>query len=180
MVLILTDFMFFQWARQSYYEALFSLATSILDDAETYMALKSHLQRYRHNLESDPIPRPREEPKPEPVGGYIGGDNVQSEKLAEAIANALEKIEAADKLGNAILIPLVANENEVKGDPKKYNSAVDAYVEAFDASARVLEMDKLSFHSDWFSNFYRRNYDALVIKSMYDNVIDDVDKVRYW
>ena len=169
-----------QWARQSYYEALFSLATSILDDAETYMALKSHLQRYRHNLESDPIPRPREKPKPEPVDEYITGDHVQSAKLVEAIASALEKIEAADKMGNAILIPLVANETEVKRDANKYNSVVDAYVEAFDACARVLEMDKLCFHSDWFSNFYRRNYDALVIKSMYDNVIEDVDKVRYW
>ena len=41
-------------------------------------------------------------------------------------------------------------------------------------------MNKLSFQADWFKDFYRRNYDALMIKSVHDNVIEDVDKVRYW
>jgi hypothetical protein len=168
-----------RWARQSYYDALFSLASSILEDAECYTALKLHLQRVRHHKESDPIPQPREEPKTERENEDIDGDQVQSSKLAEAIALAREKIESADKKGNAILIQLVTNEKDVKAS-NKYRHATDAYLEAFEACARVRDMDKLAFHSDWFREFYRRNYDALVIKSMYDNVIDDVDNVRCW
>jgi len=60
------------------------------------------------------------------------------------------------------------------------NSAIDLYFKAFDACSTVIKMDKLAFHVDWFKAFYRRNYDALMVKSIYDNVIDDVDKVREW
>jgi len=31
-----------------------------------------------------------------------------------------------------------------------------------------------------FKAFYRRNYDALMVKSIYDNVMNDVDRVRIW
>ena len=50
-----------RWARQSYYAAIFGVAKSILEDAETYMALKGHLQRVRHSKESDPVPGPKEQ-----------------------------------------------------------------------------------------------------------------------
>ena len=36
-----------RWARQSYYEAFYSVAKSILEDAECYMALKGHIQQDR-------------------------------------------------------------------------------------------------------------------------------------
>lgn len=59
-------------------------------------------------------------------------------------------------------------------------ATIAAYRTAFSACARVRDIDKLAFYAPWFKDFYRRNYDALMIKSIYDNVIDDVDKVRYW
>ena len=31
-----------------------------------------------------------------------------------------------------------------------------------------------------FKEFYRRNYDALMVNSIYENVINDVDRVRIW
>lgn len=31
-----------------------------------------------------------------------------------------------------------------------------------------------------FKQFYRRNYDALMVNSIYENVINDVDRVRIW
>lgn len=52
-----------RWARQSYYESIFSVATSILKDAESYLALKGHLQRVRQNKELNPIPAPLGEPE---------------------------------------------------------------------------------------------------------------------
>lgn len=166
-----------RWARQSYYEALFSLASSIMDDAECYMAMKCHLQRYRHHLESDPIPQPREEQ--EGLGNDFDGGQVQPTKLVETITVAREKIKESDEKGHAILTHLVNDEKGIKDTPQ-YSSVVHTYREAFEACARVRELDKLAFHSDWFKEFYRRNVDALVIKSLYDNVIDDIDKVRYW
>ena len=94
-----------RWVRQSYYEALFSLASSIMDDAECYMAMKCHLQRYRHHLESDPIPQPREEQ--EGLGNDFDGGQVQPTKLVETITVAREKIKESDEKGHAILTHLV-------------------------------------------------------------------------
>eukprot|EP00980_Cylindrotheca_fusiformis_P030097 scaffold24364_cov132-Cylindrotheca_fusiformis.AAC.2 len=155
-----------RWARQSYYDAIFSLAKSILEDAENYMALKLYLQRVRHHSESDPIPTPKEEQS-------------QSTKLKEAIALAKGKIADADTKGYDILERLVTNERRTKAS-KGYQEAISAYYEAFEACARVRDIDKLVFHTDWFGGFYQRNYNALMIKSMFDNVKEDVDNVRYW
>jgi hypothetical protein len=168
-----------RWARQSYYEAIFALASSIFEDAECYMALKFHLQRVRHHKESDPIPQPREEPKLKIDYDYNIDSDDHSKKLLKAIRLARQKIEIADRQGNAIIRQLATNEIAVKGRDK-YKLAIDAYLEAFNACARVHDIDKLAFHSDWFREFYQRNYDALMIKSVYDNVIANTDKVRYW
>lgn len=165
-----------RWARQSYYDALSSLARNILEDAECYSALKLHLQRVRHHKESDPIPKPREEQKTEDEYAFVDSGPT---KLSEAIHIAREKIEFADQIGRKILIQLITDEKTVKSS-RKHAEATEAYFEAFAACARVRDMDKLAFHSHWFKEFYKRNYDALIIKSMYDNVIDDVDNVRYW
>lgn len=155
-----------RWARQSYYDAIFSLAKSILEDAECYMALKLHLQQVRHFSEEDSIPKPRE-------------DHAQSEKLKEVVFRAKEKIRVADRKGQAILHQLVKSERKTKNSTD-YREAINAYNEAFEACARARDIDKLQFHTDWFGEFYQRNYDALMIKSMYDNVKDNVDNVRYW
>jgi hypothetical protein len=168
-----------RWARQSYYEALFSLAKSILEDAECYMALKSHLQRFRHAEETDPIPQPREEPQ-KGLGNFTDEDSDQlRSKLHDSIDLARKAIEVADKLGMRLLPKLLANGKAAKRD-RLYKEAFLAYEDAFEKCSRVRELDKLAFHSDWFRSFYARNYDALMVKSVYDNVIDDVDNVRYW
>lgn len=168
-----------RWARQSYYEALFSLAKNILEDAECYMALKSHLQRYRHAQESDPIPQPREEPLKGP-GSFTDeeSDQLQS-KLQESIDIARQAIKDADVKGKLLLPKLLGNVKAAKRD-KLYKEAVSAYQDAFEKCSRVRDLDKLSFQTEWFRSFYQRNYDALMIKSVYDNLIDDVDNVRYW
>lgn len=162
-----------RWARQSYYEALFSLSKSILEDAECYMALKSHLQRYRHASESDPIPQPRDEPVVDEE------DDQMHSKHRENVKIARQKIANADAKGQKLLPKFLSHDRGVKKE-KKYKEAVKSYKEAFEAVSRVLELDKLAFHSEWFRDFYQRNYNALMIKSVYDNLINDDDEVRYW
>jgi len=168
-----------RWARQSYYEAIFSLAKSILEDAEYYMALNSHLQRYRHAVESDPIPLPREEQQIRLTDFSDGdGDELQF-KLREAIQVALRKIKDADMKGENLLPKVLSNGKALKRD-SLYTEVIDAYHGAFEACIRVRDLDAQSFTSTWFRIFYQRNYNALMIKSVYDNVIDNVDDVRYW
>ena len=168
-----------RWARQSYYEAVFSLAKSILEDAECYIALKYHVQRYRHATEADPIPQPREEPQAG-LGNFTNedGDQLQS-KLQEAIEIARQKIAGADHKAEEFLPKLLSNEKAAKKD-RRYKEVIEAYNDAFKACTRVHDLDKLAFHSEWFREFYQRNYNALMVKSVYDNVIDDTDNVRYW
>ena len=168
-----------RWARQSYYAAIFNLSTNILVYAECYIALKSYLQRYRHSFESDPIPRPREEQQTKQENySNEEGEQIQS-KLKEAINIAHNRINDADSKGEKLLKQLVSNERAAKRS-SLYKEAINAYRGAFNACSRVREIDPQSFTSSWFRTFYQRNYNALQIKSVYDNVVDNVDDVRYW
>ena len=164
-----------RWARQSYYDSIFAVSKSILDDAETYSALKGHIQRSRHALESDPIPLPKEE-------SLERGENIDSrsnERLMDTINQAKRLIEEADLLGISALESLKKAELRTT-DLANYSSIVEAYEAAFAACSNVVEMDKHAFHAPWFGKFFKRNYDALMIKSMYDNAMNDVDDVRHW
>jgi hypothetical protein len=171
-----------RWARQSYYEALVSVAKSILDDAETYMALKGHVQRARRHKEGDPLPRPRNEPEEsegvEPTELQVehGGS---ASKLRKAVELAKASIDRADAAGKGIMESLIADEKNTK-QSDAYKNAVSLYRESFIECARVLLLDKHAFHADWFRRFYKRNYDALMIKSMLDNAVEDVDNTRHW
>lgn len=162
-----------RWARQSYYEAVYAVASSILEDAECYMALKSHVQRERRHEEFDPLPKPREELDEE------NSDPERDAKLRSMIQTAKNKIVQADAEGKKASKRLKEDENRAKRE-SEYATAIKLYRESFDACADVLSMDKLAFHASWFAEYYKRNYDALMIKSMFDNVIEDIDNVRYW
>lgn len=170
-----------RWARQSYYEALFSVATSILEDAEQYAALKGHLQRVRRHSELDPIPQPRDEPVQAPSFGVRddGEGSGSMSRLKSAVQDAKTLIAEADKYGGQAMLLLLDDEGPAKKS-EAYKTAVTLYYEAFAACAKVRALDKHSFHATWFRDFYKRNYDALMIKSMYDNVVGDVDNTRYW
>ena len=170
-----------RWARQSYYEALLSVANSILGDAEPYMALKGHVQRVRRKKEGDPLPRPRHEPAMTDESGQQQPRmerSRSSSKLLNLVAEAQNSIRQADDAGEAILETLVSDAETRHS--KEYERAVSLYRDAFDACADVLSLDKHAFYADWFRQFYKRNYDALMIKSMYDNVVQNVDSTRYW
>eukprot|EP00547_Thalassionema_nitzschioides_P004710 CAMPEP_0194221614 /NCGR_PEP_ID=MMETSP0156-20130528/30974_1 /TAXON_ID=33649 /ORGANISM="Thalassionema nitzschioides, Strain L26-B" /LENGTH=2052 /DNA_ID=CAMNT_0038952077 /DNA_START=235 /DNA_END=6393 /DNA_ORIENTATION=+ len=174
-----------RWARQSYYEAIFSVAKGIIEDAECYIALKSHIQQARYNSEDDSLPQPREYEglATEDIGLDLGDScatlEQKNSKLMTSTDLAKKKIMEADRLGHGILTSLIKDEEDTKKSGK-YKLAIKAYQEAFEACSRVLELDKLAFQTTWFREFYNRNYDALMISSMHSNVISDVDKVRHW
>lgn len=174
-------------ARKSYYGDIFAVSKSILEDAESYMALKLHLQRVRKTLEKDPLPQERDREMGLDAQGHDSRghdsqdfvDDNPSNKFHQAVRRAKSLIAEADNQGNAIMHNLVADKYSRKRE-NEYERAANLYQQAFQASAAVQALDKHAFYSPWFRNFYQRNYDALQVKSVYDNVIEDVDRVRYW
>jgi len=160
-----------RWARQSFYDAIYSVAISILDLSETYNGLKLRIQQVRHNNERDPLPVPLE---------LLSDFNDQpTSKLMSAIKEAVTKISIADDLAQNAFDDLRSSGSSTK-ESDLCATACQAYRDAFAACAQVISIDKLAFQSDWFKSFFRRNYDALMVKSIYDNIIDDVDSVRVW
>ena len=157
-----------RWARSSFYDAIYSVAINILDLSESYKGLKLRLQQVRHSQEIDPLPLPMELSKDFKLQ--------PTSKLASAIETAISKIRFADELGRKALDDL----NKRKKTSSECTEAIGAYKEAFAACSQVLSIDKLAFQAGWFKAFWRRNYDALMIKSIFDNIMDDVDSVRVW
>ena len=169
-----------RWARQSYYDAIYAVAKSILDDAETYMALKGHIQRVRHGTETDPIPRSKEEELAHRSHELADDsvDDLTGAKFLNTVKEAKRAIEEADSEGYKILQSL--REAKLDSNSSQSKEVVALYRNAFDACARVLKSDKLAIQTSWFKSFFRRNYDALMIKSVYENAVDDIEEVRKW
>ncbi len=172
-----------RWASQSYYSAMFGVAKNILEEAEVFLAFKGHVQRVRHNRETDPVPTAKEI---ESHSSHKTSDDVfpplrytDNSKLSCAIDDAKNKIVEADNEGKKVLESLQKRATTTK-QSQACSVAVKKYKDAFAACINLLKFDKLAFHSKWFKNFYRRNYDALMVKSVYDNVVEDVDDVREW
>jgi len=164
-----------RWARQSYYEAIFRVACNILEDAESYQSLKGHLQRRREHKQADPIRLSSlltEVDIDEDVVEGRDGDAV----LALAL-KAKSLIEKADKMGSTWL---ASNPGAGGLKTQTAQDATMAYQEAFAACSKLLEVDKLAFQVDWFKDFWRRNYDALMVLSVFENCRDNVDQVRPW
>lgn len=54
------------------------------------------------------------------------------------------------------------------------------YSVAFEACATALKGSQEVLHQEWFRTFWARNYDALTVVSVLQNVQMDVDKTRKW
>jgi hypothetical protein len=167
-----------RWARQSYYEALFSVAGSVLEDAEVYFALKGHLQRVRSHKESDPLPGVDEHRLQQSESTSL--ESLPSlTRLQQSTILAQQSIDRADLMGVKVLNNLLANERKTENSDE-FRKCIQLYRDAFRECAKTQSIDKHAFHLPWFSEFYCRNYDALMILSMFENVRDDVGKTRLW
>lgn len=168
-----------RWARHGYYDALYAVSLSIFDDTETYLALKGHLQQVRRTIETDPLPIPREEELADGLDFSDLDTEGAASKFMHMVEESISLIAEADQNGKLIVDEMLKSGSSTK-ECSDYDQVVCLYRKAFDACSKLLSADKHAFQSIWFSDFYKRNYDALMIKSIYDNVKDDVDKVRYW
>jgi hypothetical protein len=166
-----------RWARQSYYESVFAVASSIIDDAEVYFALKGHLQRVRFHRESDPLPQTTVDLHDIVINDALEERHLSRVQLAFVVAQKL--IDEADLTGASILNDLVRNERRTK-ESETFKKCVRLYQDAFEACAKVQAMDTHAFHAPWFSEFYRRNYDALMVLCLVENVRDNVGDTRHW
>jgi hypothetical protein len=158
-----------RWARQSYYQAIYSVADSILDDAEAYQALKGHVQRVYRHKETDPIPSPKFEPEERTADAFdddSDGGHHRTTRFIQKVEAAKSSIGAADNAGYSIMQLLVEDEQVAKASDE-YEKTIDLYRDAFAACAKVLALDKHAFHATWYRDFYRRNFDALMILSVY-------------
>jgi hypothetical protein len=158
-----------RWARQSYYQAIYSVADSILDDAEAYQALKGHVQRVYRHKETDPIPSPKFEPEERSTDAFdddSDGGHHRTTRFFQKVEAAKSSIAAADNAGNSIIQLLLEDEQAAKASDD-YEKTIELYSDAFAACAKVLALDKHAFHATWYRDFYRRNFDALMILSIF-------------
>jgi hypothetical protein len=140
-----------------YYEAIFRVACSLLEDAESYQALKGHLQRRREFKQEDPLN----------VSALVGegnGTGTEAGGALEAANVAKGLVEKADKLGAKWLSGVQPGAKGVTLS-REAQDATMAYQEAFAACAKVLKRDKLAFQAPWLKAFWRRNYDALMVRT---------------
>ena len=135
-----------RWARQSYYDAMFSVATSILDLAETYIGLKLRLQRVRHHCEKDPLPLPKHLIMEEVDNGDF--QDKPTSKLIASVDAAKEAIAKADEIGRKAVENLHRSGKSSK-ECSLCMQASTAYKAAFAACSQVRSMDKLAFQASW-------------------------------
>lgn len=165
-----------RWASRSYYDAIYNVAENILEEAKIYTAFKGYVQRVRHNEETDPVPTAKEIEFQQSVDKNSSEDFAQLEKAVKSAKMAIEK---ADLQGQKAL-NILRECNTIISECEESLLAIELYNASFEACKNVLKLDKLAFHAEWFKRFYRRNYDALMVKSVYDNIIEDTDEVREW
>ena len=156
------------------------------------MALKGHLQRTRENVEEDPIPLSplfmvEQEGESADGDATLAKTKIEESGLAElsqslktTSVKAIELIAGADDLGETWLSEARSESGSDASTASKKAAAVDAYKKAFAACAEVLTLDKHAFQASWFKSFWRRNYDSLMVLSLYETLRDDVDNVRKW
>jgi hypothetical protein len=141
-------------ARESYFEVLTQAAERIVGEAEPYLALRCHLRIDRDPPESAPAPR------------------APMERLARTVEElAIGAIARADEAGARWNRP---------GDAKGRKRAAQAYEAAFAACQEVLAGDPRAFQRPWFKEFWGRNHEALVVRSVVRGVQEDRDADRRW
>jgi len=100
--------------------------------------------------------------------------------LEEMVTNVKGLISTADAHGKACSFQKASAGDDTQAADIQRQVAVEAYKAAFAACRELLERDPLQFHEDWLKKFFNRNFEALMVLSVVENVKDNVDKVRKW
>ena len=140
-----------RWARLSYYEALMHTAEQVVNEGANYRALKFRLQEARHRT------RPL---------------LTETDRLRGLCDDVRRTMAEADKLAARCTF-------EGK-EPVRRRKAEAAYRQAFDACAALQAADRRAFTLPLFKDFWARNHEALIVRSVVRNAQEDIDKVRRW
>ena len=139
-------------AKESYFEALTAAAERILEAAEPYLALRCHVRIDRAAPHATPPAR-------------VDFSSAREAQAIAEIAQADEEAAGWDRSGRGA---------------KGRRRATSAYEAAFQACSEVLADDPRAFQRPWFKDFWARNHEALVVRSVVRGVQEDRDRDRRW
>jgi len=109
-------------------------------------------------------------------------ERLQVARRAPVLPLFLEK-EAEDLIEEARLAVIDADERARASDlnhPRDRRDVEDSYGAAFEACRALVAQDRRAFQLEWFKEFFTRNYEALMVRSVVRNVQEGVDRVSEW
>eukprot|EP00961_Rhodomonas_salina_P098752 1328744-Rhodomonas_salina.2 len=191
-----------KYQRRSYYEAVYQIAANIIDDSDDYLGLKFWLTanvQTNNLLPPDPA-RLRSVPAgPQPPartqtavsrtidsqddGSVPFHSQLRSDPFQELVQAALRSVLAADDAGQRLYLA------EAKMDLTRdaaiiqglRSAAVGVYRSSFSACRALVAHDHRSLlRIPWLKAYYERNLEALVVRTITRNILQDVDRVRGW
>ena len=137
-------------ARQSYFDALSTLATRILTESDQHYSRLASLRYVRRRA---------------------GDLSTNATKLQTLESLAQQAIERADAVG----VSYLATHSD-----KDRTTAIQHYEKAFSACADLLRCATCNFQLPWFRAFWARNEEALRVLSVVRAYQEQRDRVRHW
>jgi len=181
-----------RWANESYYEAMQQAAKLVYADSEPYLAFKHHIETAYHasgdscadltvgskNSIASMLHLPLK--VSEEVASCMLAEDIpltEHQLLVKKLSlEAQQAVELADKEGVACVFTA-----KLSNDKLEHHRLVTAhYLAAFEACRKLLASERVAFHQPWLRSFMGRNFEALTVLSVVQNVKDDIDKVRLW
>eukprot|EP00392_Amoebophrya_sp_AT5.2_P015005 g15191.t1 len=181
--------------RRSYYEAIYRIAATLIDESDEYLQLKQRLTVCSGEDEKQKSSTSSRIPGAEAVAVEQEEKNYRDAEFERLVAHARKAIAAADAAGSAWLEAVVGAdavdaggklEKTVVLEPfascKLRKAAIAKYADAFKCCRRVVKKSnkKALFRCSWLKDFYERNYESLVIFYTAKNIIEDTDAVASW
>ncbi len=153
-------------SADSYFERLYTIAHEINTSTTEYIAAKLRMRSDR--IATDEFIQ-EETPKRPPYQPKFPDED----ELAE-LSRAIEKADNASEQ----LISDVENGRECDG--QILSKLARNYDYAYRLASSVLQKYPDAFQKPVFKKFYARTYEALLIQTLDQNLVDDVDQVRHW
>lgn len=140
-------------AKDSYYAAIHELSVYILSQSQAYEAAKMHMQMLRNPLR---------------------GTTTTQGELEQ---NAHQLLQAADNMAQGFDFDNLEPDNDIT---IRLQSMRDAYGEAYAAAQTLLKAQPSAFKLAWFSDFWSRTHEMLVLRSFLRNLRDQVEECVAW
>ncbi|CAD7968544.1 unnamed protein product [Amoebophrya sp. A120] len=183
-----------RYQRRSYYEAIYDLATNLIDESDEYLHVKQWLTVAKGSSSRGVVVVPGAEelaavglknqrPKTSEVSqpAPAPAQQLSTQQSKSLIATTKESIARADELGCKWLKEIFTRADIAVFASEQRDAVLQAYSLAFSNCRRLIKLDKsLLFKHTWLKDFYERNYEALVVFITAKNVLENVETVRQW